>query len=131
MTFLYRFWKFAGKLLKRFGTGNNLWQIQELSFNIILCEELFYRTLASIQKNECIEADTLVFFMIPVKGIVYSKLYNFLSKRPSIPGPQRGYTLISWALRNPKSSGLPWRPSEWNSSSFSCCYPFFLVNKKL
>ncbi|EDY93908.1 hypothetical protein BACPLE_03348 [Phocaeicola plebeius DSM 17135] len=35
------------------------------------------------------------FFMIPVKGIVYSKLYNFLSKRPNIPGPQRGYTLIS------------------------------------
>ena len=31
MTFLYRFWKFAGKLLKRFGTGNNLRQIQELS----------------------------------------------------------------------------------------------------
>lgn len=35
------------------------------------------------------------FFMIPLKGIVYSKLYNFLSKRPNIPGLQRGYTLIS------------------------------------
>ena len=131
MTFLYRFWKFAGKLLKRFGTGNNLWQIQELSFNIILCEELFCRTLAINTKKRVHRSGYTRFFMIPLKGIVYSKLYNFLSKRPNIPSLQRGYTLISWALRNPKSSGLPWRPSEWNSSSFSCCYPFFLVNKKL
>ena len=131
MTFLYRFWKFAGKLLKRFGTGNNLWQIQELSFNLILCEELFCRTLAINTKNECIEADTLVFLWYLWKVLYTVNFTTFCQKDRTSPGLQRGYTLISWALRNPKSSGLPWRPSEWNSSSFSCCYPFFLVNKKL
>ena len=52
------------------------------------------------------------FFMIPLKGIVYSKLYNFLSKRPNIPGLQGVTHSLAEHYVTPKSSVSLEDPSE-------------------